>query len=76
MMGRWMRRRGSRYGQWHYPADLRDPARFNRPRAFVAACGLIVGQSESELEHSDDPSDYAARCPVCRALGPIPVRRR
>lgn len=70
-MDRWMRRQGSRYGQWHYPAPRE--ATFNRPRAIVAACGLILGRTELELELSDDPSDYAARCPVCRALGPIPL---
>jgi hypothetical protein len=71
-----MRRRGSRYGRWHYPADPRDPTRFSRPRALVAVCGLILGQTERDLEQSDDPSDYAARCGVCRALGPIPLARR
>jgi hypothetical protein len=75
-MGRWMRRKGSRYGQWHHRALLREPARFNRARGVVAVCGLIVGRAESELEHSDDPSDFAERCAVCRALGPIPIRRR
>lgn len=70
-----MRRRGSRYGQWHYPAGPRE-ARFNRPHAIVAACGLILGRTELELELSDDPSGYAARCPVCRALGPIPLMGR
>jgi hypothetical protein len=74
-MDRWMRRRGSRYGQWHYAAEPPD-GRFARPRAVVAACGLILGRIEIELEHSDDPSDYAARCTVCRALGPIPLVSR
>ncbi|MEA2536862.1 MAG: hypothetical protein QOF11_1096 [Chloroflexota bacterium] len=75
-MDRWLRRRGSRYGQWHHRAEPLEPAPFNRPLAIVAACGLILGQSENELERSDDPSDYAARCPICRALGPVPIARR
>ena len=58
------------------PGRSAGPCAFNRPRAVVAACGLILGQTERELEHSDDPSDYAARCGVCRALGPIPLVRR
>ncbi len=72
VMDNWMRRRGSPYGQWHYATEPRA-GRFTRPRAVVAACGLILGRSQVELEHSDDPSAYAARCTVCRALGPIPT---
>jgi hypothetical protein len=75
-MARWMRRRGSQYGQWHHPAQPRTAAGSIRPRGVVAACGLILAQNESELEHSDDPSAYAGRCRVCRALGPIPLSRR
>lgn len=74
-MGQWMRRRGSRYGRWHYPAEMGE-ARFNRPGGIVAACGLILGRTELELEVTEDLSNWAERCPVCRSLGPIPTVRR